>query len=74
MLETLRLNELKKFLSEIHWPIIVLSMGFNNHVESIVQKTRGCPVQVKSERYQQGKMGTSSPYSHLIFSFMNTKS
>lgn len=41
--KTPRLNELKKVLSEIHWPIILLSMGFNNHVESIVQCTRGGP-------------------------------
>ena len=46
--KTPRLNELKKALSEIHWPIILLSMGFNNHVESIVQRTGGWPLQVKS--------------------------
>lgn len=43
-----RLNELKKVLSEIHWTIVLLSMGFNNHVESIVQCARGWPLQVKS--------------------------
>lgn len=67
--KTLRLHELKKVLSEIHWPIILLPMGFNNYVESIVQKTSGWPLQVKSERYWQGSMGTSSPYSSLISFF-----
>lgn len=66
---TFHKKTLKKVLSEIHWPIILLPMGFNNRVESIVQRTSGWPLQVKSERYWKGRMGTSSPYSSLISFF-----